>query len=149
MGWAIGAVLVLLVGLPVVAVWWSRRAIWSRSRPGHERDPFGDTMRRHGLGPAAMARVENAVLWGKRLDDPAERAAVVELAAEAAPRPTSRSRQWQVVSGLLWVAAAVGVLVFVVLTERWDSAYVWGLVWLIPTGWAVVGPRRALRRNSD
>jgi hypothetical protein len=148
--WAIGAVVVLLVGLPLAAVWWSRRAMWSKLRAGRDSDPFGDTMRRHGLGPAAMARVENAVLWGKRLDDPAERAAVVDLARTSMPRrPTSRSRAWIVVGASAWLAVLVAGAVWIAVEGRWDDVPWIPLVFAALGGWGAGLPARAVRRNSD
>jgi hypothetical protein len=120
--WAIVAVVVLLVGLPLAAVWWSRRAFWSRLRAGRDRDPFGDTMRRHRLGPAAMARVENAVVWGTRLEDPAERAAVVDLAraGQSAP-PTTRTRTLAVLVVVAWLTAVVAGAVWATVEGRWGD----------------------------
>lgn len=149
-GWAVAVVVVLLVGMPVAAVWWSRRAFWARLRAGRERDPFGDTMRRHGLGAAAMARVEDAVLRGKRLEDPAERAAVVDLAREALPRrPASRPGAVVLLLVVAWVCLAVAGAVWATVEGRWgDVPWVPLLFGLLFGGFAR-GPARALRRNSD
>jgi hypothetical protein len=148
--WAIGAVVVLLVGLPLAAVWWSRRAMWSRLRAGRDDDPFGDTMRRLGLGPAAMARVEDAVLWGKRLKDPAERAAVVDLARAAAPsRPTTRSRTAVVVGAVVWLAVLLAGAGWLTVEGRWDEVPWVTLVVVVLGGWGAAMPARAIRRNSD
>ncbi|SDH04014.1 hypothetical protein [Klenkia brasiliensis] len=150
MGWAIGAVVVLLLGMPLAAVWWSRRTFWSRLRPGKERDPFGDTMRRHELGAAAMARVEDAVLWGRRLEDPAERAAVVDLVQAGLPRPFLEGRStWVVVAVVIWGTAVAAMVVFAVVDGRWGDVNWFTLVWLAPAVWMAGNTRRAIRRNSD
>ena len=150
MTWPIVVVVVLLVGLPLGAVWWSRRRFWSRLRPGRGADPFGDVVREHGLGPAAMARVEDAVLWGKRLDDPRERAATVQLARASLPQRSSgpASRMFSVA---LVVAAVVLVLVVVddVVQGGWEDIPWWTLLWLAASFAVGNGPRRAIRRNTD
>ena len=147
MTWAIGAVVVLLFGLPLAAVWWSRRAMWSRLRAGRDDDPFGDTMRKHGLGPAAMARVENAVLWGKRLDDPAERAAVVDLARVSLPPPPGPRTTILLVVAAVALLGAVGA--WVTTGARWSDVPWFALAIALVTGWGSGGPRRAVRRNTD
>jgi len=148
--WAIAAVVVLLVGLPFLAVWWSGRAFWSRARAGRERDPFGDTMRRFGLDAAAMARVQGAAVWGRRLDDPTERAAVVHLARGTMPRrPGSRWTTLVVLAAVGWIAVVVAGAVWATVQGRWGDIP-WGtLLFLVPTVWASLAPARAIRRNSD
>lgn len=91
---AIIAVLTILLGLPLMAWWVSRRRVWSRLQAGADPDPWGDAMRRFGLTPGETAQVESAVTWGRRLDDERLRRAAVEWSrqlieqAEARRRPT-------------------------------------------------------------
>ena len=149
MSWPIVVVVVLVVGLPLAAVWWSRRAFWSKARPGRRDDLFGDVMRQHGLSPSAMGRVENAVLWGKRLEDPRERAAVVARARASLPGPSST--RWA--KAVVWAAGIYLVLlvagaVWATVEGRWgDLPWPVLLATVVVTSWN--GPRRAIRRNSD
>lgn len=91
---AVIAVLTILLGLPLMAWWVSRRRVWSRLQAGADPDPWGDAMRRCGLTPGERAQVESAVTWGRRLDDERLRRAAVEWSrqlieqAEARRRPT-------------------------------------------------------------
>ncbi|GAA4333935.1 hypothetical protein [Klenkia terrae] len=149
MTWPIVVVVVLLVGLPLGAVWWSRRRFWSRLRPGRDRDVLGEVVRRHGLGPAAIARVEDAVLWGKRVDDPRERAAVVDLARASLPRPPSgRWATVVVVGAVAYLVVAVAGAVWATVQGRWDDVP-WTVLLVAGLVGVGNGPRLAIRRNTD
>ena len=150
---AVITVLVLLVGLPLAAVWWSRRGFWSRLRPGRERDVWGDVMRAHRLDAAAMGRVEGALWSGRRLADPTERAAVVALARASTPPGGLLDRRPRLALVLLAVGAVVVLFVAQAVTAavdgRWGDVPWFTVLWLVPFGWLSAAPRRALRRNAD
>lgn len=148
--WAWTVVLLLLLGLPAAAVWWSRRAAWSRLRPGRDRDVLGDVRRTHGLTPVAMGRLEAALLGGHALQDPAERAAVVALARAWEPAPPhGRRRTALLVAAAAWLALLGAGAVVVAVQSRWDDVPWWALVWALPFWWTGRRTRRAVRLNTD
>ena len=151
------ALVLLLVGLPLAAWWLGGRRFWGRLRPGSEPDPYRELVRRHGLSPTEAAQVEGAVTWGRELQDPRLRAAVVDWAQslQADARERSARHPWvrRVVVPLLAVLALVALagLVHDVVTEGWSALTdrVWTLVWVLALAWALPRPRRAIRLNSS
>ena len=71
-------IVLILVGLPLLAWWVGGRAFWSRPRPGGDDDLHRTIVLRHGLRPAEIPQVEGALTWGRQLDEPHLRAAVVD-----------------------------------------------------------------------
>ncbi|WP_448609250.1 hypothetical protein [Geodermatophilus sp. URMC 60] len=149
------AVLVIAVGLPLLAWCVARRPYWSRLRPGAEPDPWRDLVRRHGLSPGEAARIAADVPRGVRLPDPRLRRAAAEwardlLAQEQVRLPRNpRTRGVVVVLVVVWVAAALGLLV-----PRLTSGEGVGIPWGAVAVWGVIGVwhvrrRRALRRAVD
>jgi hypothetical protein len=152
---AVIAILTILVGLPLLAWWVSKRRMWSRLRPGTDPDPWGQAMRRFGLTPQEMAQVESAVTWGRRLEDARLRPAAVlwaqQLVQETEARRWIRSG-WARLAVLLGLVAVLAACVYW-LAIRADgfpwSTVVWWVVWIVFPGWLARGPRRAIRVNSD
>ncbi|WP_369138274.1 hypothetical protein [Modestobacter versicolor] len=151
---------VLLVGLPLAA-WWvgGRSAFWSRAEARQVPDVHREMVRRHALRPAEAARVEAAVTWGRELEEPRLRAAVVdwaearraELVRWSLDHPRAAAlRVW--VLGL-WATLTVAALVFAVVGNRWGDVPWVGAVWWCAGPVAGLFQRRALRRavelNSD
>jgi hypothetical protein len=151
---AIGAAVLVLVGIPLLAWWVGGRRSWGRLAPPD--DPYLSLAmsRRHGLQPLEHAVVEGAATWGRELHDDRLRAAAVEL-AERHVRATGGRRQpspWLVIPFAGWGAAIVGYDVFRVAQGEWSHAN-----WLILGFWSYVaflgwrwqtGPERAIRLNS-
>lgn len=152
------AVGVILVGLPLAAWWLGGRAFWNRRRPTTDVDLYRQIVRRHRLHPAEAPRVEAAVTWGRRLDDPRLRAAAVdwarslqELAAERRERHPRRRRVLLVLAPL-YVGGVVAFAVWRVVHGDWDNLIrlvAYGLTFVVVTFLMVRGPRRAIERNSD
>ena len=154
MAWA--ALAVLVVGLPLAAWWIGGWRFWGRATPGSERDVYREMVRRHALRPAEAAQVEGAVTWGRELQDPRLRAAVVDWAQalQAEARERSARHPWvrRVALPVLVVAGVLAVagLVHEVLTEGWAALadHAWTVLWVLVVGWLAPRPRRAIARNS-
>ena len=153
--WAV--VVALLLALPALAWWVGARDVWSRPGRKSQPDLYRQLVRRHSLRPAEAAQVEGAVTWGRELQDPRLRAAVVDWAqslqrvadkrAAAHPRRAGLLR----VLGVLWLVLAAGALLGAVLDGNWTqlvSASFWPLIMAVPMAKAIGGPRRAIERNS-
>jgi len=151
--WVIIGLLVL--GVPLLAWWIAGRPVWGRLRPGAEADPWRDAMRRYRLTPQDTAKVESAVGWGRRLDDPSLRPAAVAWAQSVLDQQAARRARrplWVRVIGTALILIALGVAV------AWqvggDDEFPWGVIvyWLL-SGllgyWTASAPRRAIRLNSD
>ena len=151
---ALGAAVLVLVGIPLLAWWVGGRRSSGRLAPLD--DPYLSLAmsRRHGLQAAEHAVVERAATWGRELHDQRLRAAAVEL-AERHVRATGGRRlpsPWLVVLVAAWGAAIAGYDVFRVAEGQWSRAN-WLLLgfWLyvVFLGWRwQTGPERAIRFNS-
>ena len=141
-------IVLILVGLPLLAWWVGGRAFWSRPRPGGDEDLHRAIVLRHGLRPAEIPQVEGALTWGRQLDEPRLRAAVVdwgrEMQRQAAERRAQRSRAGRVALGLLflWLVFLLIGAVVAVVEQRWGDL-VRGLFFVA----ALVLPPLVFRRN--
>ena len=119
---------VLLLGVPAAA-WWigGRSRFWRRAEARQVPDLHREMVRRHGLSAAEIPRVTGALTWGRELQDPRLRAAVVdwaqaqraELVAWRVAHPRLAAlRGWLVA---LWCLVTVAVAVFAVAQDRWGS----------------------------
>ena len=151
------AVVLLLFALPVLAWWVGARDVWSRQGKRTEPDLYREMVRRHGLRPAEIAEVEGALTWGRELDDPRLRAAVVDWAQTLQHREEERraryprARRVARLLWLVWVVLAIAALAFAVARGEWGRVFntlFWPLVLAWPMSRAVGGPRRAIERNS-
>jgi len=146
----------LLVALPLAAWWLGGRRFWSRLTPGGEPDLYRELVRRHSLSPGEAAEVESAVSWGRELQDPRLRAAVVDWARSLQADARERSGQHPRIRRVLVpLAVAAGLLVVAgvvheVRQEGWSAVtdHVWALLWLVPMAWLSPRPGRAIKRNS-
>ena len=148
---AIGAAVLVLVSIPVLA-WW----IGGRQAGGQLTDPYvsRDMIRRHGLQPDELGVVERAATWGMELRDERLRAAVAELAERQVKATGGRRKppMWLVILFAAWGAALVAYLTFRVTQGRWGDANWFGLAYWLSIavlGWRwQTGPERAMRPNS-
>jgi hypothetical protein len=149
---AVGA---CLVALPALAWWTGRRPRWDRLTPHREPDVYRELVRRHALRPAEAAEVENAVTWGRELQDPRLRAAVVDWVRSTRPvaEPVGRRRpRWQL--ALAWLVVLGIPAGLCALAFRLGGWY--GLLFTVVVlgggqvlDWAIGrGPQRALQRNE-
>lgn len=148
---------VLVLGVPLAAVWLGGRRFWSRLRPGREPDPYGDLVRHHGLTPAEAVRLSREVPQGTRYDDDRLRRAAIDMAEMQLgqglfPEGASRTQRVLVVLLFLWITAVVGRVVFLVVAGRpedvnWFSGLLWAslLVWHLHRR---RGLRRTIARNE-
>jgi hypothetical protein len=157
------AVVVIAVGLPLAAFWVGGRRFWGRLRGrsyAGERQGvlYRDMVRKHHLRPAEIAQVEGAVTWGRRLEDPRLRLAVVDwaqaLRADADIRRAAHPRRRRLLLVLLvvWVGAVVTAIALGIGSRDWGGlarTLVYALVFGLPGYLAQRGPRRALELNSD
>ena len=144
-------IILILVGLPLLAWWLGGRAFWSRLRPGAERDPWGDVVRRHRLSQSDAPRVAHAVPRGVALDQPHLRAAAVDWAERLLEQETVRwptSRKGRILAGVavLWFVGVVALVLQRLLTGRPEDVN-WVTV-VIAVGFGIwsVRRRRMLRR---
>jgi hypothetical protein len=147
----------LLVAVPLLAWWIGGRRFWARSAPRIEPDLYREMVRRHALRPGEAAQVEGAITWGRALQDPRLRAAAVDWAQSlqhlATERRLRRPRLRLVGVAVLVVLAVLVAarLAFDVVEEGWSAlfpALLWPLLWAIPVGRMINGPRRAVERNG-
>jgi hypothetical protein len=157
------AVVVIAVGLPLAAFWVGSRRFWSRLRPralatDRQGALYREVVLRHRLRPSEIAQVEGAVTWGRRLEDPRLRLAVVDwaqaLRADADRRRAAhpRRRRLLVVLLVVWVGAVVTAIALGIGTRDWGvlaRTLFYALVFGLPGYLAQRGPRRALELNSD
>lgn len=152
MALAIGSIVFLLVGLPLLAWWVGGRHFWGRLQPGAEADSWGDYVRRHRLTAAEQIRIKSAVSRGQALDDERLRLAAVDLAEQT--RDQLRLT-WRSGSRLHRVVVLLAVVWFVLLVARVVAALVSavasggpGVPWLgIVSIAAIVGVPLVQRRN--
>lgn len=145
-----------LVVLPALAWWVGGRARWDRLTPRSEPDLYRELVRRHALRPAEAAEVESAVTWGRELQDPRLRAAVVDWvrSTRPVPEPGRRGRpRWQL--ALAWsfvLGLPAGLCALAFRLGGWDGLL---FVVVVLVGGQLLdrlvgrGPQRALRRNGD
>jgi hypothetical protein len=151
---AVGLVVLLLVGVPLLAWWVGRRQFWTRQAALLEPHVSRELAARHGLRPTEFDLVERAATWGREVSDDRLRAAVVDLAtrkAEAAGRRPA-PRPWLVVVAVVWGAGIAGFAAFAVAQGRWGdvnwvTAAWWVVLAVIGSRWRT-GPERAIRRNA-
>ena len=153
-------VVLLVVGLPLAA-WWAggRRRFWAQAEARQVTDLHREMVRRHGLTAVEIPQVTGAVTWGRELQDPRLRAAVVawaqaqrdESAAWRAAHPRVVALRGWLVG--LWALLTVAGIVFLVVQDRWGS-----VPWFAAVYWCagpVVGlvqrraRDRAIALNSD
>lgn len=149
---ALIAVLLILLGLPLLAWWIGGRPVWSRLKPGRGPDPHGDFVRRHRLTPAEQTQVFAAVTRGRALDDERLRAATVDLAGEtlkqvgAFGRGGTRAQRIVSLLLVLWFVALV-VDVVAALVSAGPSDFPWfGLMAVVGVVAIPLVQRRAARR---
>jgi hypothetical protein len=152
------AIVLILVGLPLLAWWVGRRRFWSRLRPGAEPDPWGDVVRTHRLSASEAPRVAHAVPRGAALDEPRLRAAAVDWARrlieqETIRWPTSRTGRVFAGAAVVWLLCVIGLLLHRVLTGRpedvnWTTVIIYAgvLLWFRRRRRLL---RRAVELNQD
>ncbi|CCH88004.1 membrane protein of unknown function [Modestobacter italicus] len=154
------AIAFFLVVLPLGAWWLGGRSFLDRPNAAAEAAALGRTVaQRHGLRPVQAALVQKAVTWGHRLEEPALRAAAVDLAEQVIDAHRRRRAARPALSGLLvvvlalWLSFVVARLVFAVAAGRWGDVNWSTAVLYAACGWWAwrlhSGPRRAVERNSD
>jgi len=126
-----------LVALPLAA-WWvgGRRRFWSRAESRQVTDLHLEIVRRHGLTATEIPQVTGALTWGRELQDPRLRAAVVDWAQAqradlvawrvAHPR-VAALRGWLIG---LWSLVTVAAVVFLVVPDGWG-----GVPWFAAVYW--------------
>jgi hypothetical protein len=155
---AVISIVLVLAGLPLFAWWLGGRSFWSRAERRGQPDVLGDMVRRHGLRPGEIPTVEGAVTWGRRLEEPRLRAAVVDWATAIRTAQAERRRRnplaRRVVLALLfvWLLAVVLRAGHAAFEGRWGDL-AWGALWLavlvvpqLAFPWRL---RRAVELNRD
>jgi hypothetical protein len=105
---AVGVAVLVLVGLPLLALGVSRWRGWSRLRPGREDDPWVDVQRRHRITPLEMQQAISYIgsreQWPRPpIEDPVLRAVVVDWESWHLARAEARAAR----PGLLALLARV------------------------------------------
>lgn len=151
------AILLILVGLPLLAWWVGGRKRWA-SIDARGRDQMKvehDWMRSHGLDHREVAEVDRAVAWGRAVTDVRLRAAVVERArmVQDAERAWQEGRpglhaamRWL---GIIWLLLLITAFVFAVSSGDWPaglSFYLLAAAGSLVAGWL---RRRNLRRAVE
>ncbi len=107
MAWALAFIVILGVGLPVAAWWYSRRHLPSQVTSlgtGYDRiDKW--LLNRYQLAPLDRERVRKAVFQGRQLDDPALARAAHQLASEVLRGKLGGLRLTRVMGGVFLVTA--------------------------------------------
>ena len=67
---ALVVVAVIAVGFPLVAWWLGGRRFWAALSGPARRDLHADMVGKHRLGPADIAAVQQAMAWGRAVEDP-------------------------------------------------------------------------------
>ena len=144
-------IVLILVGLPLFAFWLGGRRSWSRVEALHQdaMQQERDWTARHRLTHVEAAAVQRAILWGRGLDDPRLRAAVVDrVRTDSAARRVWEDRHPRSAAVVRWVSALWALLlltavVFSVAFGEWSA-----LLSLYLAGTAVsVGFDLVRRRN--
>jgi hypothetical protein len=147
MAWAVAAIVILSVGVPVAA--WG----YTRLRPPPPVSPLGTgydqidkwLLDRHELPPLKRARVRKAVGGGRRVDDPALAAAARDLATQIL---AGKFQVPRLISVLGWFNmmmatgfAALGV--FLIVASRHPAGFAFGILGLLDCGlYTLVGVKR-------
>jgi hypothetical protein len=148
------AILLILVGLPLLAWWLGGRKRWATidARGRDQMKAEHDWMRSHRLDHREVAEVDRAVAWGRAVEDVRLRAAVVERArmVQDAERAWQESRprlhaamRWL---GIIWLLLLITAFVFAVSSADWPAGLSF---YLLAAGGSFVAGwlrRRNLRR---
>ena len=147
------------LGLPLLGWWVGGRSMVLRMISRDQAGSCAAAVRGRALAPEQLARVRCAMTSGRRLDDPAERAAVVcwgrSVIADDAARASRHPRLHRalLVAVLLWGAALATIAVLVLVQGHTDRVpvipIVWWLLFAALTLHHRLTVRRAVRRNSD
>ncbi|SDE55275.1 hypothetical protein SAMN05660485_01054 [Blastococcus fimeti] len=151
---AVLAILLILVGLPLLAYWLGGRGVWSRLRPGAEADPWRDVVRRHRLSSSDAPRVAHAVPRGLALAEPHLRQAAVDWAErlieqESVRWPTTRKGRLLAGAAVLWFVGVVAFLVQRLVTGRPEDVNWVTVAIVVGFGIGSVHRRRMLRRTIE
>jgi hypothetical protein len=159
---ALIAILVLLVGLPLLFWWIGGRRTWSRldARGLAAGRLSQEAVARHGLRGGEVDEVRTAMAQGRALDDPRLRAAVVDWAGEElASIDGRRFGVLRTRAGIVGTGAVLTVLLAVatVLTVTADDGVRWTQWVLLVGNWLTTAlllllpflQRRALQRAIE
>jgi hypothetical protein len=136
------------IGLPLGAWWVGGRPVWARSdqRARRAQAAHREWVARHGLTSAELAEVQSAVARGAAVQDPRLRASAVEEARRQlgtwGARGDVAQRVWLVL-GVLWIGAAVILIVVTAATGDWS----WHFLVPVVNVAAIAVPQVLLRRN--
>jgi hypothetical protein len=142
------AIAVIGLGLPLGAWWVGGRPLWARSdqRARRAQEAHREWIARHGLTSGERAEVQRAIQRGAVLEDERLRAAAVEAARTQlgawGARGDVAQRVWLVL-GVLWIGAAVVLIVVTAVTGDWS----WNFLVVVVNFAAVSVPQMILRRN--
>lgn len=151
------AVVVILVGLPLLAWWLGGRRFWTRTPAARAGDRYREMVLKHHLSPSETAAVERAVAWGRELADPRLRAVVVDwarlLREDAAGRRRGHPLRYRIMIGvfIVWGTALLVLAGVGIAHGNWGTfvrLLVYAVAFSVPGMLAARGPRRAIERNS-
>ncbi|MPQ99612.1 hypothetical protein GB931_17150 [Modestobacter sp. I12A-02628] len=147
------------LGLPLLGWWVGGRSMALRVLTRDQAGACSEAVQGCSLTPAQQANVRRAMSSGRRLDDPAERAAVVGWAQATIDRDAARARRRPVahralrVALVLWGAAMLVGTVYVVAHSHVEDVPVFPLAWYALFAALTLHHRATLRRvvrnNSD
>lgn len=146
----VAVLLVVAVGLPVVALWWSRRHAVRPQAPGPQ-DALWDIRGRYRLSHAELLGVRRAAVRGVRVEDERLRAATREyvqaclLSASTLDVFVSR-RGVRLAAAVILLLVAVDIVALLASGEQRWQALPGLLVWVLYLVAFVVGLRHRRRR---